>query len=98
MMHAFTLVEFEPDVHVTAQVTRWRALLADTAVTYRVRPGAGEGLTRLLVKVVLHHPGPRALRPALRTFLPLADTVMMHRQLANLKRLAERDASREGRG
>lgn len=93
MMRAFTLVAFERDVHVTAQATRARPLLGDTAVTYLVRPGAGE-TTRLLVKLVFHYPGPRALRPALRTFLPLADTVMMHRQLANLKRLAERDARR----
>jgi hypothetical protein len=91
VMHVFRLVDFEPDVQLTAQVDRVRAAFADTAVTYLVRPGS-DGATRLLVKVVFHYPGPGFARPLLRRALSLADTVMMRRQLATLKRLAERDA------
>jgi hypothetical protein len=46
------------------------------------------------VKVVFRYPRLRALRPALRVMLPISDTIMMKRQLANLRRLAERDAAR----
>lgn len=93
VMHVFTLVEFARDDHITARVTRARALFMSTAVTYRVRPGAGGG-TRLLVKVTFRSARPPLLRQLLDATLPLADTIMMRRQLANLRGLAERDAAR----
>jgi hypothetical protein len=91
VMRVFELVEFEHERHLTAQVTRAKAVFGDTAVTYLVRPTA-DGATRLLVKVVFHYPLPRFARPALRVLLPAADTVMMRRQLVNLKTFAERDS------
>lgn len=91
VMHVFDLVAFAPDEHFTAQVRRARFAFTDTAVTYMVRP-ADDGRTRLLVKVVFHYPGPSLVRPALRAVYPIGDSVMMRRQLQNLRRLAERDA------
>jgi hypothetical protein len=88
VMRVFDLVEFERDRHLTAQVARARAMFGDTAVTYMVRPAAGGG-TRLLVKVVFHYPVLRPLHPAARVLYPIADTVMMRRQLLNLRSLAE---------
>jgi hypothetical protein len=96
VMHVFELAEFERDRHLTACVRRARAVFMHTAVSYVVRPAPdGEG-TRLLVKVAFRFPRLPLLRPALRLVLPLADTIMMRRQLANLRRLAERDAARAG--
>jgi hypothetical protein len=95
VMHVFSLVAFERDDHFTAQVVRARPLFMNTAVTYRVLPRA-DGGTRLLVKVVFRHTRVRVLRPFLRATLPLADTIMMRRQLATLRELAERDAVRAG--
>lgn len=95
VMHVFSLVAFERDDHFTAQVTRARPLFMNTAVTYAVRPRA-DGGTRLLVKVVFRSARIRVLRPFLRATLPLADTIMMRRQLAQLRELAERDAARAG--
>jgi hypothetical protein len=100
VMHVFDLVAFERDRHFTAQVARVRAVFGDTAVTYMVRPGPAGG-TRLLAKVVFHYPGRGVLRSALRSFYPAGDSIMMHRQLGNLRRLAERDAqatARDGTG
>lgn len=95
VMHVFDVVEFKRDDHLTAQVARARALFTNTAVTYMVRPASGGG-TRLLVKIVFRYPKPDVARPALRAIYPVADTVMMRRQLMNLKRLAERDAGSPG--
>jgi hypothetical protein len=91
VMHVFEIVEFEYGRHLTAQVKRARALFADTAVTYMVQP-AQDGGTRLLVKVVFHYPKLGVVQPLLRTVYPIGDAIMMRRQLANLRRLAERDA------
>lgn len=93
VMHVFELAEFERDRHFTARVTRARAVFMHTAVSYVVLAAPGGG-TRLLVKVVFRYPRQRLLRPALRALLPISDTIMMRRQLANLRRLAERDAAR----
>jgi hypothetical protein len=93
VMHVFELAEFERDRHFTARVARARAIFMHTAVSYVVRAGP-DGGTRLLVKVVFRYPRLRGLRPLLRMVLPISDTLMMRRQLANLRRLAERDAAR----
>jgi hypothetical protein len=92
VMHVFELVDFERDRHFTARVTRARAVFMHTAVSYVVRP-APDGGTRLLVKVVFRYPRLRLLRRVLRMVLPISDTLMMRHQLANLQRLAERDAA-----
>ena len=92
LMRVFELKEFERDRQLTGQVARARVAFGDTAVTYMVRDAQTMG-TRLLVKVVFHYPLPRFAHPLLRAILPLADTVMMRRQLLNLKRFAERGAT-----
>ena len=77
-MTMFSLASFEPDRHITL-VSGDRV-----AVTYAVRP-EGDG-TRLTVGVAFG--GPRFLVRA----LSLGDTVMMRKQLQNLKAHAEREA------
>ncbi len=87
-MTIFDLVEFEPDVQLTLVCTRLRRIFGEVAGTYRIEPR--EQGSRLLVKVVVNHPGPR-LELALRArLLPYLDLVMMRKQLQTLRELAER--------
>lgn len=89
-MTIFDLVEFEPDVHLTLVCTRLRRIFGNVAGTYLIVPRK-QGGCRLLVKVVVNHPGAR-LEPALRArLLPYADLFMMRKQLRTLRDLAERD-------
>jgi hypothetical protein len=91
VMHVFELVDFDHNRQLTAQVSRFGSVFGDTAVTYAVVPAGDQ--SRLLVKVVFHYPLPSFTHRALKSVFPAADTVMMRRQLRNLKQLAERDAA-----
>jgi hypothetical protein len=92
VMAIFELVDFEPDRHLTLLLVRARRIFGDVAVTYLVVPD-GADRCRLVVKLLVNHPGPAVLRPLVRWVGPLGDLVMMRRQLLNLKRLAERTAA-----
>jgi hypothetical protein len=89
VMTFFTLVDFERDRQVTC-VAR-SAMLGDIAVTYTVA-AAGDGRSRIVVKLLVRHARSAVVRAVQRTLLPAGDLVMMRRQLLNLKALAERDA------
>jgi hypothetical protein len=92
VMSIFRLVDFETDRHLTLVLVRGRRILGDVAVSYVVVPD-GAHRCRLVVKLLVNHPGPAALRPLVRWVGPLGDLVMMRRQLLNLQRLAEADAA-----
>lgn len=90
MMGAFKLVDFRHNHHLTGRVTS--RMLGDLAATYLIAPESAD-TSRLLVKIVVAFPqGPVGW--ILRVLLPWADLIMMRRQLLNLKRLAERTASK----
>lgn len=94
VMSIFRLVEFEADRHLTLVLVRARRLLGDVAVSYVVVPD-GADRCRLVVKLLVSHPGPGVLRPLVRWVGPLGDLVMMRRQLLNLKGLAEQEVARQ---
>jgi hypothetical protein len=85
VMTIFRLAHFEPGAEMTV-VTDHR-LFGRVAATYRVSP-RGPGASRLVVKVVVAHPGGPVGR-LMAGVLPVGDFVMMRRQLLNLKRWAE---------
>ena len=93
VLSIFRLVEFETDRHLTLVLVRARWVFGDVAISYVVVPD-GAGRCRLVVKLLVNHPGPPALRPLVRWVGPLGDLVMMRRQLLNFKALAEADAMR----
>jgi hypothetical protein len=72
------IVSVDPEVQLTATIL-------GALMSYLLVP-AGDGTTRLLLKVVMT--GSRLAAPV----LSLGDLVMARRQLLNLKALAERDA------
>jgi hypothetical protein len=88
----FRLVEFEIDRHLTLVLVRARRVFGDVAISYVVVPERADRC-RLVVKLLVNHPGPAVLRPLVRWVGPVGDLVMMRRQLLNLKALAERDAA-----
>jgi hypothetical protein len=88
----FQLVEFESDHHLTLVLVRARRVFGDVAISYVV-VSEGAHRCRLVVKLLVNHPGPAALRPLVRWVGPLGDLVMMRRQLLNLKGLAESDVA-----
>jgi hypothetical protein len=90
----FRLVEFEADRHLTLVLVRCRRVFGDVAISYVVAPERADRC-RLVVKLLVNHPGPAVLRPLVRWVGPLGDLVMMRRQLLNLKGLAESDAGVE---
>jgi hypothetical protein len=92
VMSIFRLVAFEMDRHLTLLLVRARRLFGDVAISYVVVP-VGADQCRLVVKLLVNHPGPAALRPLVRWGGPFGDLVMMRRQLLNLKALAESDAA-----
>jgi hypothetical protein len=92
-MSIFRIVEFERDRHLTVVIERMQWAFGDVVVSYVV-VSDGPDRSRLVVKLRFKYPGPKVFRPFARGFGPLGDLVMMRRQLLNLKRLAERDASR----
>ena len=88
VMTIFRLVAFEPDRHITLVLERGRAAFGQVAATYLVEP-RGAQRSRLVVKLLVRHPGTapeRALRGAL---FPWLDLVMMRKQLLTLRELAE---------
>jgi hypothetical protein len=88
-MTMFVLADFEPDRSLTLRHAG--RLWGRIAVTYRVTP-AGDGGSRLTVKLLVRFPRRSPLRLPFRALLPAGDLVMMRRQLLNLKALAERSA------
>jgi hypothetical protein len=89
-MRIFTLVDFAPDEQLTLTMTAPGALTAfgPLTLTYAVRD-TGPASTRLVVKLNLGEPGDSLPHRLRRRALAWGDLVMMHRQLTNLRRLAE---------
>jgi hypothetical protein len=92
-MRIFTLVDFTPDEQVTLTMTAPKALTAFGPLTlsYALRD-AGPGRTRLVVKLNLGERGDSLPHRLRRRALAWGDLVMMHRQLTNLRTLAERSS------
>ena len=90
-MGIFRLVDFKQERHLTILLDspRAAAFLGQAAITYALT--SPHGRSRLVVKLLLHYP-PGLLGTALRYTFPLADLVMMRKQLLTLKRLAEAHA------
>jgi hypothetical protein len=88
-MGVFDLVDFEVGRSLTLRARpSW---LGAFAVTYAAVP-VDAARSRLVVKLVMVYAPP--LRSVLRVLAPLADLVMMRKQLLNLKGLAERSIAR----
>lgn len=81
-MTIFELASFSPREHVTLRLTdrRFMRIFGELAVSYTVRDHA-PGLSRLVVKLAV---------TVTSRILCWGDLVMMHRQLLNLRSLAER--------
>ena len=92
VMTIFELVEFERYRHLTLRLRRMRFVFGDVAVTYMVSEVCDQRC-RLVVKLLVRHRGSGLRSFFARRFLPWGDLVMMRRQLLNLKRLAEAQAS-----
>jgi hypothetical protein len=89
-MRLFELVDLDDGEQITLDLkaSRLRMAFGHVAVTYRVVP-EGASKCRLVAKVRVEYPyGLAGLWQ--RNTLPLADLVMMRRQLTNLKSLSER--------
>ena len=86
-MWIFTLVEFEPDEHVTLAY-RLAPAFGNYAVTYRV-VSVETDRCRLVVKLLIAAPRRGPFRPVVRATAPYADLFMMQKQLRTLKQLAE---------
>jgi hypothetical protein len=86
-MTIFSLASFAQDEQITLRARR-------TAVTYAVLVG-GDGVTRLLARVLFTPPGGRLGRTLTGDALAIGDLVMMRKQLLTLKGLAEATALRE---
>jgi hypothetical protein len=93
VMRIFSLVEFEPQRHMTLRLephSPAARIFGDIAVSYVAVPESAERC-RLLVKLRVRYPA--GLRGwMLARWLPWGDLVMMRRQLLNLASLAERQA------
>jgi hypothetical protein len=85
VMTVFELVDFEIPRHLTIRNRRGRSLFGDFACTYLVAPRS-PARSRIVVKLLVRYPGLRWLAEPL---FPLADLVMMRKQLLTLKQLAE---------
>jgi hypothetical protein len=85
VMTIFELMVFDVPRHLTLLLRRGRAVFGDVACTYLVVPRSPDR-SRIVVKVLVRYPG---LRRLARHLFPLADLVMMRKQLLTLKRLAE---------
>ncbi len=90
VMRIFDLVDFERDRQMTIRFKTRPAifgLLGSSAATYLILERT-TGECRMVVKLRLRYPrGP--IGWLMRAFLPLADLIMMRRQLLNFKALAE---------
>jgi hypothetical protein len=89
-MTIFELVEFERPRHLTLR-TRPSRIIGQYTVTYAA-VARGEQRCRLVVKLLIAWPR-HALSYPIRRLGPLADLIMMRKQLLTLKCLAERDAT-----
>lgn len=87
-MVIFDLVEFEPGVQITLLCTRARRIFGEVAGTYLIVPRP-QGGSRLVVKLVVKHPGGRLESALRRNLLPWGDLLMMRKQLRTLGKLAE---------
>jgi hypothetical protein len=89
----FELVDFTPDEQITLRMTAPAALAAfgPLTMTYAVRD-RDPTHTRLVVKLNVGRRGDGLLHRARRRALSWGDLVMMHRQLAVLRGLAETTA------
>jgi hypothetical protein len=94
VMTIFELVEFHSPRDLTLRTQRSR-IVGQYAVTYMVVP-EGARHCRLVVKLLMALPQLAPLSSALRRLGPMADLVMMRKQLLTLKGLAERDAQAGG--
>jgi hypothetical protein len=94
----FELVDFTQDEQITLRLTTPSALAAfgPLTMTYAVR-GADPAHTRLVVKLNVGRRGDSLLHRGRRWALSWGDLVMMHRQLAVLRGLAETTAGRHRR-
>jgi len=90
VMTIFDLVAFERPRHLTLR-TRASRIFGQYAVTYMILPIAAQR-SRLVVKLLVALPRFAPLSFAIHRLGPLADLIMMRKQLLTLKRLAERDA------
>lgn len=88
VMTIFRLVDFETDRHITLVLERGRAAFGRVAVTYLVE-ARGPQRSRLVVKVLVRHPGSAPGRAVRRALFPWLDLVMMRKQLLTLRELAE---------
>lgn len=88
----FSLVEFEQDRHLTLCGSALGPLFGAYAVTYLIVPSPGPRC-RLVVKLLMAYPRIALLRYPMRRLGPLADLIMMRKQLLTLKCLAERQAA-----
>jgi hypothetical protein len=87
----FELVAFERDRHLTLCGSPLGRAFGTYAVTYLVLPSLAQRC-RLVVKLVAAYPRSGLLRFPMRKLGPVADLIMMRKQLLTLKFLAERDA------
>lgn len=88
VLQIFELVEFERDQHLTLVIRRGAWAFGKLAGSYVVRP-AGEGGSRLLVKIVGSYPPWPARAVFAIGAAPWLELVMMRKQLLTLKQLAE---------
>jgi hypothetical protein len=90
VMSIFELVDFDQDAHLTIRLTSPRALalFGPLAGTYAVRE-LDATRTRLVVKLNVGLRGDNLLHRTRRWALAWGDLVMMHRQLRNVRHLAE---------
>jgi len=95
-MTIFDLVEYEPDVQITLLIRRLQRLFGLVASTYLIR-ARGPRRSRLIVKLVVRHPGGRVESRLRARLLPHGDLVMMRKQLRTLKLLSEEQANPERR-
>jgi hypothetical protein len=92
VMGIFRLVDFKRDRHLTVVADSERAavFLGELAITYALT--SVRRRSRLVVKLLVRYPR-GLLGAAMRNTLPLADLVMMRKQLLTLKQLAETQSS-----
>jgi hypothetical protein len=92
VMGVFRIVDFKPNRHLTIVLDSpsAAAFLGQVAITYAL--SSRHGNSRLLVKLLIRYPR-SLLATAMRYTLPLADLIMMRKQLLNLKHLAESQSS-----
>ncbi len=87
----FEIVEFEPGRHITGRIPpAGRRRYGTITATYRVDPSAGGSRIVVRINAAVGTAAARLRAPVLAA----GDAVMMRRQLARLKSLAERDTGR----